>query len=208
MKKTVMQIIFWGSLWGLAEATVGFIIHWAAVALPGLPGFLMFPIAYLFMDRAVSDTGLPSAAFHVSLVAAMLKFTDFLIPGHDALRIVNPALSILFEGLAVYAVIRYLSPQRRSVQPVQAFAMGFAWRGLFLIHLWAISLFGLPASLVTDGLGSSMCFLLVESLINATLIAIYMGLSKKRNLAAAPIAMKPAYVFAVLAAAMISQSLL
>jgi len=208
MKKTAMQIIFWGSLWGLAEATLGFALHWAAIALPGLPGFLMFPFAFLFMDRAVSDTGLPAAAFLVSLVAAMLKLTDFLIPGHDALRIVNPALSILFEGIAVYAVIRHLSSQNKPMRPLHAFTMGFAWRSLFLIHLWAISLFGLPAALVTDGLSSSLRFLLVESLVNATLISLFSSLLKKRNLIAAPIAMKPTYVLVALAAGLISQSLL
>ena len=152
MKKSIIPIIFWGSLWGLAEATLGFALHWAAVALPGLPGFFMFPIAFLFMNRAVTDTGLPAAAFHVSLVAAMLKLTDFLIPGHDALRIVNPVLSILFEGIAVFAVIRYLSYKNKPVRIMHAFAMGFTWRGLFFIYLWAISLFGLPAALVTEGL--------------------------------------------------------
>lgn len=35
--------LFWGSVWGLAEATLGHLLHLARV--PGLPGLAMVPVA-------------------------------------------------------------------------------------------------------------------------------------------------------------------
>lgn len=198
------KVLFWGSLWGFAEATAGFVLHKAAIALPGLPGFLMFPIAFFFMHRAVDSTKSPDSAFLASLIAASIKFADFFLPGYDALRIVNPALSILAEGLAVYAVMSYCASRKVSIGSVQAFTMGFLWRAAFSLYLLTTSLFGLPAALVTSGWAYALRFLLLESAVNAILIYAYLKLHHK-----APIVRKaslsPAAALLTLAAAIAAQ---
>lgn len=102
MKK--YTLLFWGSVWGICEASFGFVLHRAAIALPGLPGALMFPIGFFCMVAAQRATGLRAAPFLAAVVAASIKSVNFILPGMDPIRVVNPALSILLEGLAVTAL--------------------------------------------------------------------------------------------------------
>ena len=175
MKKDLLLILFWGSLWGIAEATIGLSLHMAAIALPGIPGFLMFPIAFYFMKKVYDATGKTSSVFYISVVAALIKLTDFLLPVSMAIRIINPALSILMEGFAVSLVFRFFYTKNTSLTVfLQTFSMAVFWRILFLVYLFVISLYGLPAALVTDGIGSTLRFLLLESFINCLLMGAWL----------------------------------
>lgn len=209
MKRTWTSILFWGAAWGLAEATFGFVLHRAAVALPGLPGFVMFPLACLFLERVVSSTGRPSSAFAAALVAAMVKGVDFLVPAHDAIRIVNPALAILLEGLAAWLVFTLCRRAGVSPGPVAAFVLAFSWRVAFLGHLWILSRYELPAALVTNGVLSMLRFALGESLANALPIAaLFLGLRRIPPLARTPRLLRPALAAALLSTALAAEFLL
>lgn len=201
MKKDGSTIIFWGALWGIAEATLGYVLHWAAVAIPGLPGFVMFPVAFYFMKEAYQATGKAQTVVSVAAVAAMIKCVDLLVPGNDPIRIVNPALSIMMEGLAVALVFAYTEEKGTAVGFGHSFSMGVLWRGLFLGYLFLISLFGLPAALATDGILINLRFLLLESLVNACLMY---GILKTGKTAVA-FELRPAYACAALLAALILQ---
>lgn len=174
MNSNYSKALFWGALWGIVEATAGFVVHRASIALPGLPGFVMFPLAFFFMLKAIQSTGNPASALLAALVAASVKLADFIVPGHDPLRILNPALSIILEGFAVYAISRYFGRKDWQFGLLEAFLMGFAWRAAFSIYLFAISRFGLPAALITDGPANTLRFLLLESAVNAGLIYLYL----------------------------------
>jgi hypothetical protein len=205
MKKDMLLILFWGSLWGIAEATAGLVLHMAAIAFPGVPGFFMFPIAFYFMKKAYDSTGKASSIFSVSLVAALIKLSDFLLPVSMAIRIINPALSILMEGLAVCLVIKFFSLKKNSLAALfQTFSMGFIWRTLFLIYLFIISLFNLPAALVTDGIYYTLRFLIGESFINSLLIYSYLRIQKNRPL----LEIRPVYSWGILVLAVSLQLLL
>lgn len=178
MKKQLPALLFPGAAWGICEATAGFLLHRAAVALPGLPGTLMFPVGFYWMNRAQKTTGHAGAAPGIAAVAALIKLSDLLMPGADPIRVINPALSILLEGLAFAALSM---PNRAQGVPlfVRAFAMGTLWRALFASYLFAISLAGLPAGLVTSGLGILLRFVLLESFLNALIIQAGFLLSSK-----------------------------
>lgn len=199
MKEKAIQIVYWGSLWGLAEATLGYVLHMSAIQLPGVPGFVMFPVAFYFMRKAYLATGKPGAVFQVALVAALIKCCDFLIPGNIPIRILNPALSILLEGLAVALVFAYAEREKSAVGFVSVFSMGVLWRSVFLFHLFLISLIDLPAALVTDGLQVSLRFLILESLVNAILMVAYLKFENTEHRGA----VRPVVAYAVLAAAII-----
>jgi hypothetical protein len=195
MKKDMSLILFWGSLWGIAEATAGLLLHMAAISFPGVPGFFMFPIAFNFMKKAYDSTGKASSIFRVSLVAALIKLADFLFPVSMAIRIINPALSILMEGFTVYLVIKFFSLKKNSLATLfQTFCMGVIWRGLFLIHLLIISLFGLPAALITDGIYYTIRFLIGESFINSLIMYVYLHIEKNRPL----LEIRPVYSYCIL----------
>jgi len=167
MKKHGAEILFWGSCWGLMEATLGYLLHGMAVSLPGLPGFILFPVAVWIMRQANDSTGRKDIVLQMSVIAASLKLLDFMIPGNDPIRILNPALSILMEGAAVTVVI-----MRFEILSLdKSFLMGFLWRGVFLTYMVLISFFGLPAGLVTSGWAVALRFWILESAVNALIIS-------------------------------------
>jgi len=178
MNKHIVNIIYWGSLWGITESTLGYLLHLAAVAIPGLPGLIMFPVAFYFMRRAFLTTGQPITIMYTSSVAAAIKLIDFLVPGSTPILIVNPALAILMEGLAVALVMAYSQAKKTEPGYAHSFSMGVLWRGIFLGYMFIISLFNLPAGLVTSGLPVSLRFLLLESLVNAVLMYGYLMVAK------------------------------
>ena len=174
MRKYFLTLLFWGAVWGICEATAGYALHLAAVALPGLPGALMFPIGFLCMHRAQAATGEVKAPLYIAFIAASLKLADFLVPGHDLIRVLNPAASIVLEGLAVTVVLALRKAPASVAGYPYALAMGVLWRALFSCHLYLISLFGLPAALVTSGAPILLRFVLLESFVNS--LVIYAGL--------------------------------
>jgi len=97
--KNVRPAIHWGLLWGLAEATIGHVLH--AIPVPGLAGAVMVPVALIFMRRAYRETGQAAAVMAISAVAATVKLADLLLPGRGVLMALRPALAILIEGLIV-----------------------------------------------------------------------------------------------------------
>lgn len=201
MKRKLLSIIFWGALWGIAEATVGNVIHLASIALPGLPGFVMFPVAFYFMRRVYLEVDDPKAVFFTSVIAAAIKMVDFLLPGYIAIRIINPALSILMEGLAVAFVFTYCRQRGKEFGFFEGFGTGVFWRGLWLGYMFAISLINLPAELATSGVPVALRFILLESFVNAVLIFGMLKVPIKIDAAER----KPGIALAVLLSAMLIQ---
>ena len=179
MKKYLPALLFWGAVWGICEATIGYALHFAAVALPGLPGALMFPVGFFCMRKAQRATGKAAAPLYIAMIAAGIKLVDFLIPGYDAIRVVNPALSILLEGLAVTAVCALFRAPGNVPGYWQALGMGVLWRSLFSGYLYLISLFHLPAALVTSGALTLLRFVLLESFFNSLIICLGLRLELK-----------------------------
>jgi len=97
----LIAALFYGSLWGLGEATLGHLLHLARV--PGLPGLVMVPFGVLVMGRVLAQTGSAAAVFSTGVIAAGYKFLNLLLPGTDILAVVNPAQAIILEALAASA---------------------------------------------------------------------------------------------------------
>ena len=106
-------VLFWGSLWGIWEATVGHIIHLTRV--PGLPGFIMFPSAFYFMSKAFIRSERYQSIFLTACVAAGLKLFDIFIPGQSIQAVINPAQAILLESLVVTGFYCFLQRFNASV---------------------------------------------------------------------------------------------
>jgi len=102
--------LFWGSIWGIWEATAGYFIH--LTHIPGLPGFVMFPAAFYFMSRAFVRSGKHETIFLAACVASGLKLLDLFIPGQNIQGVVNPAQAILLESLAVVGFYSFLGHLR------------------------------------------------------------------------------------------------
>lgn len=210
MTLKLLPVLFWGACWGIAEASLGYVLHWAAIALPGLPGFLMFPFAFFFMYKAIQTTGRSGSAMGAAVVAAAIKLLDLALPGNMPLRVLNPALSILLEGLAVMIVSRYLLKGWQNWRIWQVFVAAAGWRLLFLGNLAIILQFGLPAALITDGILVTLRYLLLESLVNSLLIMALLKVPAVRTVPApaAPARTRPALTLALLVTAVLLQLVL
>jgi hypothetical protein len=105
-KEPASRILVWGAAWGLAESTVGYILHF--IPIPGLAGMIMVPLGLFFLGRAYRETGHPAAILSVSAVAALLKLSNFFLPGRGSGMTLRPVTAILLEGLLVAALFAAL----------------------------------------------------------------------------------------------------
>ncbi len=177
--KKLSGIIFWGALWGIAEATIGNFLHICVLPIGWL---IWFPLAYGFMWLAYRQTGQPVAVVFSALIAAAIKLIDLFGPVRIDL-VINPAVSILLEGLVVFAIYK-LGVASKIEHPaglVKITAASLVWRVLFCIYL-----FFLPASFTStpqiSGFEPFIRFALFESIINSLLIYGIIKLSPRKRI--------------------------
>lgn len=139
MKRNASVIIFWGAVWGLVEATLGYVLHSFSLSVGW---FFWFPLAFYFMDRVYRYTNSLSSVLYTSTIAAAIKLIDFLLPtGID--RIVNPAVSILLEGLAVFVVFKIIEHRQDffRFKYLEALAVSIGWRMLYIGYILLMPVF-------------------------------------------------------------------
>lgn len=166
-------------------------IHLLALPIPGLPGLIMFPVAFFFMKKAYAGSEKAGAVFGAALVAAAIKLTDLLLPGLVPIFVINPAVAILLEGLAVGLIFNYYSRSGTKLSFLNVLAMPLLWRAVFLVDQCVLSVFGFPAGLVTNGPIVAMKFFFWESAVNALLI--YAFLFQPMHIRVKTMEIKPVY---------------
>lgn len=168
---TIGAVIFWGAIWGLAESTVGHLLH--VVALP-IGWLFWFPAAFYFMNRVYRQTGRPGAILYTSFAAATIKLVDLLAP----IRldyVLNPVFSIILEGAAVFALygLRAARGETRRIGAPAVLLLSMGWRALYLIYLRF-----LPAPFIAisawGNLEAFLRFTLLESVANSLVILAYL----------------------------------
>ena len=119
------EVIFWGAVWGFAEATLGYLLHLLPVLISGA---VMFPIGLYCMQRAARG-GNTSAVFGVALIAAMVKMINIFFPAQGIVHVVHPVVAILLESVLAYAFVRGREKQVSYFLLVPAVVIG--WRLAF-----------------------------------------------------------------------------
>ncbi|MFW5889519.1 MAG: hypothetical protein ACOCUD_03970 [Bacillota bacterium] len=115
MKKTKLEmlsvVIFFGAIWGILEASLGYLLHF----IPGfIAGTIMFPIVMFILYKAYKALGSKKAIFYVAVVAIMIKSINLALPLPTPFKVVNPMIAMALESLLVFAVI----PMLESKKPV------------------------------------------------------------------------------------------
>ncbi len=221
--------LFFGSLWGLAEATVGHGLH--ALRLPGLAGFLMFPLGMLFMSLAYARGRNLRSVLMTSWTAASIKLIDLLIPGTDVMAVLNPDQAILLKGLAAAGLFHYLGsrpawvfernkelPANRPGNFASLFfasaASALAWRSTYLAASFlTAAIFAASNIFRVDGVPIAR-FLVLDSTVNAALIVLLLTISfpsQNRNPGPAKVCrpiLRPVVSLAALAAALFLEAVL
>lgn len=103
----LLTVLFWGSIWGIIEATLGWVLH--ATHLHHGTSNILFAFGIFCMLSATARTGKGSVAVMLTaVVAAMIKMCDFFLPG-GAVGVLHPALYILLEGAMITVVSQFFS---------------------------------------------------------------------------------------------------
>lgn len=124
--------IFYGALWGIVEATLGYLVHLANISST----FVLLPIAFFFMKQVYKSTGKISSIFVISIISASIKlldiFTDIRLD-----KVINPSISILLEGCAFAGFVFIV--KKKNVNTRQKcgliFMMNTVWRIAYCLYL-------------------------------------------------------------------------
>jgi hypothetical protein len=170
MKRNVPAVLFWGGLWGISEATVGFLTH---LLLPGMGWVFYYPIAYGFMRGAYNQTGKSRVVFSCAILSAAIKLINLpMTPRLD--YVLNPAVSIVLEGLAVGIAFRWIYGKERIMIRfgLLPFVTSALWRGLYLIYLLLAPGWVREASILYQPV-KLMSFVTLELVGNGLVIALW-----------------------------------
>ncbi|HMA63312.1 MAG TPA: hypothetical protein VKP78_11730 [bacterium] len=171
-KNIFMVVLFYGGLWGILEATLGFALHFLP---PGFAGMFMFPIGFYFMYNAYRTTDQHSTIFYTALVAAALKLSNLILPFNTVMSAVNPAVSIILEGLVVLVGVRAIVMGKKLATP---YLMSLSWTVLFPVFQ---ALFLNQANgLQQESLLTVIGFIVLTTIVSGSIITTYL---KKQDIA-------------------------
>ncbi len=167
-RRYLSAVIRAGSLWGIAEATLGFALHTASrvAPVPNISGAVMFPVALAFMLYAVGATRRSHAALSAAVVAAAIKAGSLVLPGVSFIFVRNPIVAIVAEGAVVTVGASLYSLKRNGWLLAKVLTVAVGWRVLFL----GVNLaFGIRSGILAKPLPTIMSFLWIDSLLNTAL---------------------------------------
>lgn len=194
----ITVFVLYGALWGAVEASLGYGLHLLrrVLPVPGLTGFILFPVGLLIMLAAFRASRSSWAPLGVAVVAAATKLASVVLPGVTPLFVVNPSLAILAEGAVVTAGVAVMAPARGVRIFPQALTVSLAWRAAFLGLVVALPV---QKGILMKGTDALLYFLFVESAVNAVLIggASLAGITARRLSAVSARLATPAVAAAV-----------
>ncbi len=131
MRKQLATLLFFGSIWGLLEATLGYALHFLPILISGS---IMFPLAAFILMMAEKKLKSPWSLMWIGLIATSIKSINFLMPGLLPIKTYNPMIAIMIQSLVMVGVVIIA---KKSPQGITMLALGlvsFLWRGLFLVN--------------------------------------------------------------------------
>lgn len=132
--KYLLAVTFWGAVWGIFEATIGYLLHLLPVSIGWA---VWYPAACFFMANVYRKTRDEGAIVLTGTLASSIKLLNLLLPVRID-RVINPAISILFEALAMAAIIFIVKKLKKRTFTVIAFSvlgMNILWRTLYGLYL-------------------------------------------------------------------------
>ena len=129
----LLTVLFWGSIWGIIEATLGWVLH--ATHLHQGTSNILFAFGIFCMLSATARTGKgPVAVMLTAVVAAIIKMCDFFLPG-GTVGVLHPALYILLEG-AMIAVVSQFFSFRSRLEPRPSMSL---WESRLAVPAFAVA---------------------------------------------------------------------
>lgn len=168
-----VYILFFGAVWGILEATLGYVLQFLP---PLVSGSVMFPIAAMLMIVTYQNTKSKSAMIYVAAIAATIKAVNFFLPGLPPIKTYNPMIAIMLQSLVMVIFIPLIEKKPILAKAAGIALVGFSWRTLFLANIsinHALTGFNFPQLVNTASMLNLVVYLgLMEALV---LGAIYIG---------------------------------
>lgn len=110
--RILFNVLFWGALWGIVEATLGTILHLPAFEGAGIylaSSTVILPIAYILMANCYKKTQSFYSVYLMGVLAALIKLTVGFFIGFIN-RVYMPAIYIVAESLAMGTALLIIRP--------------------------------------------------------------------------------------------------
>jgi len=130
-KQNIPAIIFFGAIWGIIEASVGYLLHSLPVSI-FISGTVLFPIVSYILYKAYKVTNSKTALLSIGVIAAAIKSVNFFLPFGSPFKIINPMLAIVMETLVVLVVITMLNKDDLKSKVTGFVVASIGWRLLYL----------------------------------------------------------------------------
>lgn len=131
-KNILLNVVLFGAIWGILEASFGYALHF----LPSLlAGCIMFPIGATLMFWAYRNTNSRGSMIAVAFLAAAIKAINLFMPGKPAIYTYNPMISMILQSLLVTAAVAFFEKKHWAVQVGAIAASSFLWRALFIANV-------------------------------------------------------------------------
>jgi hypothetical protein len=200
-KSIWIYVLFFGAIWGILEATLGYVLQFLP---PLVSGSVMFPIAATLMLITYQNTKSRSAMVYVALIAASIKAINLFMPGLPAIKTYNPMIAIMLQSMVLVVFIPLLKKNSIPAVVTGIAVVGFSWRLLFLGNI-AINnaLTGFQFSQLAS-LSNMLDFVVMLGLIEAIILGfihiIRLGINQKVSLVFKPNAILSlsTFIFAVI----------
>jgi hypothetical protein len=131
-KQHLTMILFFGAIWGLLEATLGYLLQFLP---PLVSGSIMFPIGATLLIYAYKNTGSRISILYVGLIAASIKAVNFFMPGLIPIKTYNPMIAIMLQSLAMIIIIPLFNRKEVPIQLLSLGAASILWRVMFLLNI-------------------------------------------------------------------------
>jgi len=168
-KKLLRIVLLYGGLWGMTEATLGYLLHF----LPnGFSGMFMFPIGFYFMFNVFRMSGKQSAIFLTAVIAAAIKLTDLFVPLRTPMSAINPAISIILESLVVFAFVKVYKVYNENRHYAGAAVISLSW--MVILVLAQQFIFKPVEGLYLMPLHRLAGFLVLSTIVSGLIIGMYL----------------------------------
>ena len=195
--KIAAQIVFFGAIWGITEATLGFLLHFLP---PTVAGIVMFPIAAFILVKAYKATGSRSSLVFVGFIAAGIKAVDFLIPGVMSFKIINPMISIVMESLLVAAVYPLLNKMDWKKKLAGGLTASIGWRAGYVMYMAIQFLITGFVSKYIGTAGEFINFILINGVLSGAIA--FLVIAAEPKLVFGKLKFRPVYAVAALVLAL------
>jgi len=168
----IFPIIICASIWGITEATFGFLIHLIPINI----GFIFwYPLAFYFMNKVYSQTGKPASILYTAIICAGIKLFDLVFPVRID-KIINPSVSIILEGLVMFTAYYVFCGKLKKHPLLFTLAINSAWRILYIIYILFTPHWMVQISPVR-GLFPFIQFILIQNIITTAVIYLFIKYS-------------------------------